>query len=153
MFYAARAIMQFAYRIRAEHLSETSRSFCWRICQDQPGSWLPIELKVEGGRERERKSKLVWNDFACMATTNPDEKEASFWTNNGNATGFHFPASRIVLYLAEFSPGHVPSFKTITLTSSRPTSSIFIQWEIVSSYQYRILEDDVPSHDPEPGSI
>lgn len=156
MFYAARAIMQFAYRIRAGHLSETSRSFCWRICQDQPGSLGSLSSWKwrEEEKERENRNSSGTTSRAWQhTTTNPDEKEASFWTNNGNATGFHFPASRIVLYLAEFSPGHVPSFKTITLTSSRPTSSIFIQWEIVSSYQYRILEDDVPSHDPEPGSI
>lgn len=114
MFYAARAIMQFAYRIRAGHLSETSRSFCWRICQDQPGSWLPIGwngFKVERERERENRNSSR-NDLACTAntTTNLHEKEASFRINNGNATGFHFPASNRSLSRpferpsAEFSP-------------------------------------------------
>lgn len=65
----------------------------------------------EGERERENRNSSR-NDLACTAntTTNLHEKEASFRINNGNATGFHFPASNRSLSQpferpsAEFSP-------------------------------------------------
>lgn len=69
----------------------------------------------EGERERENRNSSR-NDLACTAntTTNPHEKEASFRINNGNATGFHFPASNRSLSRpferpsAEFSPNTDP---------------------------------------------
>lgn len=104
--------------VRVSHPRRTSlRNVSFVLLTNLPGparSWLPIGwngFKVERERERENRNSSR-NDLACTAntTTNPHEKEASFRINNGNATGFHFPASNRSLSRpferpsAEFSP-------------------------------------------------
>lgn len=127
MFYAARAIMQFAYRIRAGHLS-WNVSFVLLTNLPGPARVLaPYRMErfqsgeIDGRereREKERKSKLVSRARRIQRRI-PTKKEASFWINNGNATGLHFPASNRSLSrtaIRRIFSQHVASYKTITLS-------------------------------------